>query len=76
MLFIGLHILKEDMGGGWTGYKKACEELGCRAIRSYSSSEKGLAYCITEAASSDQVLKAHKNASVPVDDVFEVILSE
>lgn len=75
-LFLGVHTLQKDMGGGWTGYKKACEELGCRAINSYSSNEKGVAYCVTEAISAAVVLEAHKNANVPVDDVFEVDRSE
>ncbi len=75
-LFIGVHTLKEDMGGGWTGYKKACDDIGIRPVCSYSSSEKGVAYCITEASSVDEVSKAHENAKVPVDDIFEVDYSE
>lgn len=75
-LFLGVHTLQKDMGGRWTAYKRACEEFGCRAITSYSSSKKGVAYCVTEAPSAEKVFEAHRNANVPVDDVFEVDRSE
>ena len=75
-LFFGIHDLKKNMGGGWEGYKKACEELGCRAIHAYSSDEKKVGYCVTEASSVDEVRKAHDNANIPLEDVFEVNRSE
>ncbi len=75
-LFIGVHTLKEDMGGGWDGYKNACTDLGIRAVCSYVSSEKGMAFCVTEASSVDKVRKAHENSKVPVDDIYEVGYSE
>ena len=73
-LFIGLHTLPlpEGVKDNWEGYKKSCADLGIRAIHAYSSDEKGVAYCITDASSAEEVLRAHKNADVPVDDVFEV----
>lgn len=75
-LFLGVHDLKKDMGSGWAGYKAACKELGCRAIHAYSNDEKKVGYCVTEAASLDEVRRAHENANIPLEDVFEVDRSE
>lgn len=60
------------MGGGWEGYKKACSDEGIRAVCSYGSSERGIAWCITEAPSAGAVRRAHENSRIPVDDIFEV----
>lgn len=75
-LFLGIHDLKKDTGSGWTGYKRACEELGCRAIHAYSNGEKKVGYCVTEASSVDEVRKAHNKANIALEDVFEVNRSE
>lgn len=75
-LFLGVHDLNKDMGGGWEGYKKACEELGCHAIQAYANDEKKVGYCVTEASSIDEVRKAHDKANTPLEDVFEVDRSE
>lgn len=75
-LFVGVHTLKEDMGGGWDGYKKACSDVGIRAVCSYGSSERGVAWCFTEAASVEEVRRAHDKSRIPVDDIFEVGYTE
>ncbi|MBI2515179.1 DUF4242 domain-containing protein [Candidatus Wolfebacteria bacterium] len=75
-LFLGVHDLNKDMGDGWAGYKKACEELGCHALHAYSNDEKKVGYCVTEASSADGVRKAHENADISLEDVFEVNRSE
>ncbi len=77
-LFLGVHTLPlpKSVTGSWESYKSTCTDLGISALHAYSSDEKGVAYCITEASSSDAVLEAHQKADVPVDDVFEVVRSE
>lgn len=75
-LFIGVHTVQDDMGGGWEGYKAAASARGIKALRSYMGKEKKMAYCVTEADSADQIHQAHADAKVPIDDVFEVALSE
>ena len=75
-LFLGVHDLKKNMGSGWEGYKKACAEVGCRAIHAYSNNERKVGYCVTEASSADEVRKAHENANISLEDVFEVNRSE
>ena len=75
-LFFGVHDLKKNMGNGREGYKKACTEVGCRAIHAYSNDVKKVGYCVTEALSVDEVRKAHENANIPLEDVFEVNHSE
>lgn len=75
-LFMGVHDLSKDMGGGWEGYKKACDELGCRAVHAYTNDEKKMGYCVTDASSIDKVRQAHNNADIPLEDLFEVNRSE
>jgi hypothetical protein len=75
-LFIGLHTLRQDMGDGWHGYKEACRGLGIRAVCSYGSADKGVAWCVTEAPSAETVRQAHARSHVPVDEVFEVGYSD
>lgn len=75
-LFLGVHDLNKGMGSGWEGYKEACAELGCRALHAYGSDEKKVGYCVTEASSVDEVRKAHANANIPLEDVFEVERTE
>jgi hypothetical protein len=79
--FLGIH----DMGGGmpddkakgsWEAYKAACDKLGSSAMHVHYSAEKGRAFCLTEAATADDVQKAHDEAGVPVNEILEVQTSE
>ena len=77
-LFLGVHTLPLPKGvtGSWESYKEACVSLGIKALHAYSSADKGVAYCITEAPSADTVREAHKKADVPVNEVFEVVRAD
>jgi len=76
-MFLGVH----DMGGSvedeavrasWEAYKTACQAAGCKPTHAHYNAQNGKAYCLTEADSADQVQKAHNDAQVPVNEVFEV----
>lgn len=76
-LFIGIHDMggamsDEKMQSSWEAYKAACTKLGCSPKHAHASAEHGRAFCITEADSADMVQKAHDEAKVPVNEVFEV----
>jgi hypothetical protein len=75
--FMGLHdmgasVTDEQMGDNWQAYKAACGKLGCETVHVHFNSQKGLAYCLTEADSAETVRKAHEAAGVPVQDILEV----
>jgi hypothetical protein len=75
--FLGIHDLggsieDEKFQANWAAYKKACDELGCSATHVHVNTDKGRAFCITEASDIGQVQKAHDKVQVPVVEIIEV----
>jgi hypothetical protein len=79
MTFVGIH----QMGGpvkqslvkkSWAAYKKACEKLGIKGVRVGYNTEKGIAHCITEAKTEDEVHKAHldTNKDMMPKEIFAI----
>ncbi len=76
-IYLGVHKFPketkdEDIKENWEKYKKSAEKMGLKTINAVLNADMGLAYCFTEAGSTDQVKKAHSNANVPIEDVIEV----
>jgi hypothetical protein len=75
-LFMGFHSTlgseREQIAEAWNKYKNACSERGLTARKAYYSEERGVAYCITEAASDEAVREAHQSVNIPLDDVYAV----
>ena len=76
-VFLGVHKLPEgmqeaDVVKGWGDYKANAQAAGLKPISAVVSTEKGFAYCQTEAEAAEQVRQAHEGASVPLEDVVEV----
>ena len=75
-LFMGIHKVSgasdEQLQMAWETYKKACEEHGIKATHAHHSTERGVAYCFTEAETKEEVEKAHEGMPVPLEDVYEV----
>ncbi len=76
-IFLGVHNMgngvTEDMiAQSWEKYKAACVKAGLNAKHAHSTAVQGKAFCITEAESADAVQKAHDDAGVPVNEIFEV----
>ncbi len=79
--FIGKHTFtpgatEEQVKENWEKYKTAAEAKGLKTIHALYSREKGFAYCETEAASTQEVEQAHKDAGVPVDEVIQMGIME
>lgn len=76
-IFLGVHKLKpgmtdQDTREGFAKYKQNAQELGINPMSAVFNTEKGFAYCQTEADSTDQVREAHQKAGIPLEDVIEV----
>ena len=76
-VFLGIQKLRDgmqeaDVVKGWEDYKANAQAAGLRPLGAVVSTEKGFAYCQTEAESADQVRQAHAGASIPLEDVVEV----
>ena len=76
-LFLGKHKLEpgmkdSDVIEGFNKYKKSAEDSGIHALSAVYSTDRGFAYCQTEADSADQVRKAHETSSIPLEDVIEI----
>lgn len=54
-------------------YKDSAREAGLNPVRAIYNSEKGFAYCETEADSAEQVRAAHEKVNIPLEDVMEII---
>jgi uncharacterized protein DUF4242 len=76
-VFLGIHEMgrsgtDEEVAKAWEAYKVACEKAGCKPWKAYYNAEQGRAWCVTEAASADEVQKAHDDAQVPIKEILEV----
>ena len=78
-VFIGIHKMdgpvEEDLiEKSWVAYKEACEKRGIKGIRVGYNAEKGIAHCITEANSEDEVHEAHEdtNKDMMPQEIFEI----
>lgn len=77
--FLGVHKMgdgpltsDQTIADSFHGYQAAAKNMGLNATHVHYSVKKGFGYCITEANSADEVLKAHQVANVPVEEVIEV----
>lgn len=80
-VFIGLHNFEAGIGdetilGKWAKYKESCAKLNLKPVKLYLNGDVGRVFCVTEAASSDDVRKAHTDVGLTVDEVIEVRTSE
>lgn len=76
-LFLGVHKIPAGMtdaqiAEGFEKYKESARAKGLNPLSAVFSTEKGFAYCQTEAESSDQVREAHAAVEIPLEDVIEV----
>ncbi len=77
--FIGTHkmdgpVEETLIEKSWSVYKDACEKLGIKAIRVDYNAQKGIANCLTEASSEEEVHKAHEDAHKEMmpEQIFEI----
>ena len=75
--FLGIHdkgasVTDDEAVASWTAYKTAATAMGCTPKHSHYSAEKGKGFCVTEANSAEEVQKAHDNAKVPVNEIYEI----
>jgi uncharacterized protein DUF4242 len=81
-LYLGIHdmgkpLTEDEMKSIWEAYKLSCDKHGCKALRVHANAGEGKAFCLTEAASADEVLAAHKESDKPSEpDVIEVQIIE
>ncbi|MDP2685013.1 MAG: hypothetical protein Q8P20_08335 [bacterium] len=74
-LYIGVHsginMPEDKVDGAWATYKASCENLDLQAHKLYYNVAEGKAYCITEASSKDEVVKAHEDIKTdkPAGDI-------
>ncbi len=78
-LFLAVHksgspIDSNRIPKGWETYKNSCKELKIKAICVYYNAEEGTGYCITEASTKEEVLKAHSNMGMDTQELVEVKL--
>jgi hypothetical protein len=76
-VFIGIHNLggpKEDslIKASWNAYKEACGKRSIKGIRVDYNAEKGIAHCITEANSEQEVNEAHQDTKMMPQEIFEI----
>lgn len=64
-LYLGVHsginMPKDKVDGAWAKYKDSCANLDLEAHKLYYNVAEGKAFCITEAPSKEEVVKAHEN---------------
>lgn len=77
-LFLGVHKFKpgmseEEVKEKYEAYKASARDDGLNPISAVYNTEKGFAYCQTEADSVEQVRAAHDKVNVPLEDVMEII---
>jgi len=82
-LYIGIHsnikMPEDKVDGAWGGYKASCENLNLKAHRLYYNVSEGKAYCITEASTKEEVVKAHQDVPAKPNgelEIFEVQTKE
>jgi hypothetical protein len=76
-LFLGVHdmgmpMAEADLTASWDNYKNACGKHNCTPVQAYVSGPAGKAFCVTEAATSDEVQAAHDEAKVPLKEIVPV----
>lgn len=76
MMFIDSHKGNLDAQAieGYRGVIKAgkADEFGVKPLNLYYNNEEGRLFCLTEAPTSDAVLKSHKKMGVTCDQVLSV----
>jgi len=77
--FLGVHktgeigaMSDDDAADGFHKYKEAAKKMGLSATHAHYSLEKGFAYCLTDAETTEQVKQAHAHAGMALEDVIEV----
>lgn len=76
-LFIGFHktdgpIDEKRIPKGWANYKRSAKELGLKTHRVYFNAQLGIGYCITEAQTKEEVVKAHSDIGMDLQELTEV----
>ena len=76
-LFIGLHktsgsIDEKRIPRGWANYKQTAIKLSLKPICNYYNASIGIGYCITEAPSKEDIIKAHSNINMTLEEITEV----
>lgn len=80
-VFIGVHKFEAGIGdetilGKWGKYKESCTKLNLKPVKLYLNGDEGRVFCVTEAASAQEVVQAHEEAGLTVDEVIEARTAE
>lgn len=62
----------EQVKESWEKYKQASLAKGLKPLHAHYNIEKGVAYCETDATNMQEVEDAHKDASVPFEEIVQV----
>ncbi|OGL35160.1 hypothetical protein A3F65_00595 [Candidatus Saccharibacteria bacterium RIFCSPHIGHO2_12_FULL_47_16b] len=76
-VFLGVHDFGEaadeaKVKDSWFRYGEACKNHGAKPWKVYFNAKEGKAFCVTEAASAEDVRAAHADIDLALKDLVEV----